>query len=44
MAKKNVFSSVLGFIRDALRMLLYFFFPAFAPPKAPPQDRIDIDM
>jgi len=41
MAKKGIFKFIF---QDGIRMLLYFFFPSLMPPKAPPEDRIDIDM
>ena len=40
----RILKSIRKFLHDAIRMLLYFFFPSIMPPKPPPQDRIDIDM
>jgi len=40
----KILKAIFGFFRDAFKMLLYFFFPSFKPPKGPSEDIIDINM
>jgi len=41
---KRFFKAIYRFFHDAIRMLLYFFFPFLKPPTPPTREIIDIDM